>query len=57
MSVRFIKGFLNALSMFILGAALMGRWYCVHLDITSGPMFLDWVSIGVMTAEIGRAHV
>lgn len=57
MQVRIIKGFVNALSMFMLGAALMGRWYCVHLGITSGPMFLDWTSIGVMTAGLIAIHI
>ena len=49
MPVRIIKGFVNALSMFIVGAALMGRWYCVELGITSGPMFIDWTSVIVTT--------
>lgn len=49
MQVRIIKGFVNALSMFIVGAALMGRWYCVELGITSGPMFIDWTSVIVTT--------
>ena len=49
MQVRIIKGFVNALSMFIVGASLMGRWYCVELGITSGPMFIDWTSVIVTT--------
>ena len=49
MQVRIIKGFVNALSMFIVGASLMGRWYCVELGITSGPMFIDWMSVIVTT--------
>lgn len=49
MQVRIIKGFVNALSMFIVGASLMGRWYCIELGITSGPMFIDWMSVIVTT--------
>ena len=49
MQVRIIKGFVNALSMFIVGASLMCRWYCVELGITSGPMFIDWTSVIVTT--------
>ena len=52
MEVRFIKGFVNALSMFIFGASIMGRWYCIELGITSGPMFIDWFSVGVMSAGL-----
>ena len=57
MEVRFIKGFVNALSMFIFGAAIMGRWYCIELGITSGPMFIDWVSVGVVTAGLIGLHI
>ena len=52
MSVSFIKGFVNTLSSFIVGAAFMGRWYCIELGITSGPMFIDWFSVGVMSAGL-----
>ena len=57
MEVRFIKGFVNALSMFIFGAAIMGRWYCIELGITSGPMFIDWFSVGVVTAGLIGLHI
>ena len=57
MSVRIIKGFVNALSMFLVGAALMGRWYCIELGITSGPMFIDWFSVGVMMFGLVAIHV
>ena len=55
MEVRIIKGFVNALSMFIIGAAFMGRWYCIELDITSGPMFIDWMSVAV--CSLGLAAI
>ena len=57
MQVRIIKGFVNALSMFIFGAAIMGRWYCIELGITSGPMFIDWFSVGVTTFGLLAIHV
>ena len=57
MEVRFIKGFVNALSMFIFGAAIMGRWYCIELGITSGPMFIDWFSVGVVTFGLIGLHI
>jgi hypothetical protein len=56
MEVRIIKGFVNALSMFILGAAFMGRWYCIELDITSGQMFIDWYSVIVVSFGLAAIH-
>jgi hypothetical protein len=55
--VRYIKGFVNALSMFIFGAALMGRMYCIELGITSGPMFIDWTSVAVVSFGLMAIHV
>ena len=45
MEVRIIKGIVNALSMFIIGMVFMSRIYCINLDITSGPMFIDWDTV------------
>ena len=55
--VRYIKGFVNTLSSFIFGAALMGRMYCIELGITSGPMFIDWTSVAVVTFGLMAIHV
>ena len=55
--VRYIKGFVNALSMFIFGMALMGRMYCINLGITSGPMYIDWTSVMVITFGLMAIHV
>jgi hypothetical protein len=57
MEVRIIKGFVNALSMFIIGAAFMGRWYCIELGITSGPMFIDWMSVVVCSLGLAAIQV
>ena len=50
--VRYIKGFVNALSMFILGMALMGRMYCINLGITSGPMYIGWDTVAVVLGAL-----
>ena len=55
--VRYIKGFVNALSMFITGMVLMSRMYCINLGITSGPMYIGWDTVAVVLFGLIGIHV
>ena len=52
MQVRIIKGFVNALSMFIIGMVFMSRFYCIALGIESGPMYIGWDTVGFTLAGL-----
>ena len=55
--VRYIKGFVNALSMFITGMVFMSRMYCINLGITSGPMYIGWDTVAVVLFGLIGIHV
>ena len=52
-----IKGFVNALSMFIVGMAFMSRFYCIQLGITSGPMYVGWDTILFVVGGVGALNL
>ncbi len=57
MQVRIIKGFVNALSMFIVGMAFMSRFYCIQLGITSGSMYIGWDTVLFVVAGLAAIQV
>ena len=52
-----IKGFVNALSMFIVGMAFMSRFYCIQLGITSGSMYIGWDTVLFVVAGLAAIQV
>ena len=52
-----IKGFVNALSMFIVGMAFMSRFYCIELGITSGSMYIGWDTVLFVVAGLVAIQV
>ena len=57
MQVRIIKGFVNALSMFIIGMVSMSRIYCIALGIESGPMYIGWDTVAFTLAGLIAIHI
>ena len=47
MEVRVVKAFIHAMVWMLVGMVVMARIYCYNLGITSGPMFIDWMTVGI----------
>ena len=47
MEVRVVKAFIHAMVWMLVGMVVMARIYCYNLGITSGPMFIDWMTVWI----------
>ena len=47
MEVRIVKAFIHAMVWMLVGMVVMAHIYCYNLGITSGPMFIDWMTLWV----------
>jgi len=56
MEVRIVKGFVNALTWFIVGMTFMSRMYCINLGITSGVNYIGWDTVAFVVGGLLAIH-
>jgi UDP-N-acetylmuramyl pentapeptide phosphotransferase/UDP-N-acetylglucosamine-1-phosphate transferase len=57
MEVRLIKGVINLLTGFIMGMMVMAVFYCNALNITSGAMYIDGVTVTIVIVSLLVLHL
>jgi hypothetical protein len=57
MEVRLIKSIINLLTGFIMGMMVMAVFYCNALNITSGAMYIDGVTVTIVIVSLLVLHV
>ena len=57
MEVRLIKSVINLLTGFIIGMMVMAVFYCNALNITSGAMYIDGVTVTIVIVSLLVLHV
>ena len=57
MQTRFIRGVISAITWLMLGMVFMARFYCDHLGITSGTMYIGWDTVLVVLGGLSAMHL
>ena len=57
MEVRLVKGIINLLTGFIMGMMVMAVFYCNALNIKSGAMYIDGVTVTIVIVSLLVLHL